>query len=46
MKTAIMSVLCLAFAVRASGQAQEVQKVPVVITSDYYAQPKVLVHMP
>jgi len=34
----------LAFAVRASGQAQvPVQKVPVMITSDYYAQPKVLV---
>jgi hypothetical protein len=32
----------LAFAVRTSGQAQ-VQKVPVMITSDYYAQPKVLV---
>src|SRR5260370_29578790 len=42
MKSAIVAVLCLAFAIRTSGQAQ-VQTVPVVITSDYYAQPKVLV---
>src|ERR1700680_635789 len=32
----------LAFTVRASGQTQ-VQNVPLVVTSDYYAQPKVLV---
>ncbi len=35
MKSAIAAVLCtLAFAPRASIQAQQVQKVPVVITSD------------
>jgi hypothetical protein len=38
MKSAIVAVLCVAFAIRTSGQT-----VPVVITSDYYAQPKVLV---
>jgi hypothetical protein len=47
MKWPIAAVLCvvpcLAFTIRTSGQAQEVQKVPVVITYDYYAQPKVLV---
>jgi hypothetical protein len=41
MKTLVMCAV-LVFAVRVSGQAQ-VQKVPIVITSDYYAQPKVLV---
>jgi hypothetical protein len=41
MKNILMLCVVLAFAVRGSGQA--VQKVPVVITSDYYAQPKVLV---
>ena len=45
MKNLLMLCVVLAFAVRASGQTQEVQKppVPLVITSDYYAQPKVLV---
>jgi hypothetical protein len=42
MKNILMLCAVLAFALRASGQAQ-VQKVPVVVTSDYYAQPKVLV---
>ena len=42
MRKILMLCAMLAFAVRASGQAQ-VQKVPVVITSDYYPQPKVLV---
>jgi hypothetical protein len=42
MRLAIVAVLCVAFALRTSGQAP-VQTVPVVITSDYYAQPKVLV---
>ena len=42
MKWTVAAVLCIAFAIRTSGQAQ-VQNVPVVITSDYYAQPKVLV---
>jgi hypothetical protein len=42
MRSAIVAVLCLAFATWTFGQAQA-QKVPVVITSDYYAQPKVLV---
>src|SRR5258707_13080175 len=37
-----LMLLCLAFTIRTPGQAQ-IQKVPVVITSDYYAQPKVLV---
>lgn len=39
---AILVCALLAFALPAFGQAQ-VQKVPVVITSDYYPQPKVLV---
>ena len=40
----MMAVLCVvAFAIRTSGQAQEAENVHVVITSDYYAQPKVLV---
>lgn len=43
----ILAILCVAFTIRTSGQAQvqkqEVQKIPIVITSDYYAQPKVLV---
>src|SRR6266478_769034 len=42
MKNLLMLCAVLAFALRTSGQAQ-VQTVPVVITSDYYAQPKVLV---
>jgi hypothetical protein len=43
MKSAIVAVLCVAaFAIRTSGHAQA-RTVPVVITSDYYAQPKVLV---
>jgi hypothetical protein len=43
MKSAIVAVLCVAaFAIRASGHAQA-RTVPVAITSDYYAQPKVLV---
>jgi hypothetical protein len=42
MKRILMLCAVLAFALRASGQAQ-VQNVPVVVTSDYYAQPKVLV---
>jgi hypothetical protein len=42
MKRILMLCAVLAFALRASGQTQ-VQKVPVVVTSDYYAQPKVLV---
>ena len=42
MKPAIAAVLCAASAIRTSGQAP-VQTVPVVITSDYYAQPKVLI---
>ena len=41
MKSAILTVLCIAFAIRTSGQAQVTA--PLVITSDYYAQPKVLV---
>ncbi len=41
-KRLLLTVLCLASAIRTSGQAQ-VPKVPVVITSDYYALPKVLV---
>jgi hypothetical protein len=45
MKRILTLCAVLAFAVRTSGQTQEVQKppAPVVITSDYYAQPKVLV---
>src|SRR5260370_36543550 len=39
--TAVLSILT--FATRTSSQTQQVQKVPVVITSDYYALPKVLV---
>jgi len=42
MKSAFAAVLCVAFAMQTSGQAP-VQPVSVVITSDYYAQPKVLV---
>jgi hypothetical protein len=43
MKSAIVAVLCVAaFAIRTSGHAQA-RTVPVVITFDYYAQPKVLV---
>ena len=43
MKSAIAAVLlCLVSAIGTSGQAQ-VQTVPVAITSDYYAKPKVLV---
>jgi hypothetical protein len=34
--------LCLSFAIGISGQTQA-QNVPMVITSDYYAQPKTLV---
>src|SRR6266852_4785252 len=41
MKWTVAAVLCIAFAIRTSGQAQG--KVPVTITSDYYAGPKVLV---
>jgi hypothetical protein len=41
MKWTMAAVLCVAFAIRTSGQAQGT--VPLVITSDYYAQPKVLV---
>src|SRR5260370_24522776 len=41
-KQLLLTVLCLAFGIRTSGQALA-QKVPVVITSDYYALPKVLV---
>jgi hypothetical protein len=43
MKSAIVAVLCVAFTLRASGQAQEVQKVPVLVTWDYYRQSKSLV---
>jgi hypothetical protein len=40
---AIVAVLCVAaFGIRTSGQAQ-VKNVPVVVTPDYYAQPRVLV---
>jgi hypothetical protein len=43
MKSAIVTVLCVAgFAIWTTGHAQA-QTVPVVITSDYYAQPEVLV---
>jgi hypothetical protein len=42
MKTVILVVAYLAFAIWVSGQTP-VQTVPVMITSDYYAQPKVLV---
>jgi hypothetical protein len=44
MKSAIVAALCVAaFAIRASGQAP-IQTVPaIVVTSDFYAQPKVLV---
>src|SRR6266481_2144757 len=38
----LLPVLCLAFAIGISGQTQA-QNVPMVITSDYYAQPKVLI---
>jgi hypothetical protein len=41
MKSTILAVLCGAFSLGAS--AAQAQTVPVVITSDYYAQPKVLV---
>jgi hypothetical protein len=40
-KQLLLPVLCLAFGLRTSGQTPH--QVPVVITSDYYAQPKVLV---
>src|SRR5260370_37217206 len=45
MKWTLAAVLCLTYTIRTSGQTQEVQKPPepVVVTSDYYAQPKVLV---
>ena len=43
MKTAMAVLSILAFAPRTSSQTQQVQKVPVVVTSDYYALPKVLV---
>jgi hypothetical protein len=43
MKSSIAAVLCLAFALQASGQAQEVQKVPVTVTWNFYPQPKSLV---
>ena len=43
MKSAIVAVLCVAFTLRTSVQAQEVQKVPVPVTWDYYPQPKSLV---
>ena len=39
----LLLMLCLAFAIRISGQTQQAGQVPVVITSDYYAAPKVLV---
>jgi len=47
MRSAIVAVLCLAFAIWTSGQTQEVlkqevQKVPVAITWDYEAQHKML----
>jgi len=38
----LLPVLCLSFAIGISGQTQA-QNVPMVITSDYYAQPKVLI---
>src|SRR5882762_9802641 len=41
MKSTILAVLCVAFSLGAS--SAQGQTVPVVITSDYYAQPKVLV---
>src|SRR5882762_10557483 len=41
MKSTILAVLCVAFSLGASPARG--QTVPVVITSDYYAQPKVLV---
>jgi hypothetical protein len=41
MKSTILAVLCVAFSLGAS--PAQGQTVPVVITSDYYAQPKVLV---
>jgi len=41
MKSTILAVLCVAFSLGAS--LAQGQTVPVVITSDYYAQPKVLV---
>jgi hypothetical protein len=43
MKSASVAVLCIAFTLRASAQAQEVQKVPVSVTWNYYPQPKSLV---
>jgi len=47
MKSAIVAMLCLAFAIRTSSQTQEVQKqiqrVPVAITWDYSAQAKTLI---
>lgn len=41
MKSTILALLCVAFSLGAS--PAQGQTVPVVITSDYYAQPKVLV---
>lgn len=38
-KQLLLPLLCLAFAIRASGQTVQ----PLVITSDYYAQPKTLI---
>src|SRR5271167_934054 len=42
MKSAIVTVLCVVSAIPASGQAQ-VQSVPVVFTTDYYAQTRTLI---
>lgn len=42
MKSAVVTVLCVVSAIRASGQAR-VQSVPVVFTTDYYAQTKTLI---
>lgn len=41
-KRLLLTLLCIVFAIRTSGQAQ-VQKVPVAVTWDYYAQPKTLI---
>lgn len=42
MKSVVVTVFCVVSAIRASGQAQ-VQSVPVVFTTDYYAQTRTLI---
>lgn len=46
MKWTMAAVLCIAFAMRTPGQAQDVPNVPVAVTWNYYPQPKTLfVHL-